>query len=196
MTIPKVNLSTSYPDKSGINSWHRELGNYVVSVEYAHIIDNSRALELRQMKERDTSAMDKYFIAKLQGAEGYTRHLSIEQFLEHHIPTTTRQHYASHVSLSMDSLKYLSRDVEQAWLAEEYSKGGWGIFPCTNEDRSMLSLMLENFTRNTIEFVMRDKLDTVHSPLQQNPNKQGNIPEESAEEHSDKDERVKQRRGE
>ncbi|KAF8525561.1 hypothetical protein BU17DRAFT_62706 [Hysterangium stoloniferum] len=29
-----------------------------------------------------------------------------------------------------------------------------------------------------------------------NPNKQGNIPEESAEEHSDKDERVKQTRGE
>ncbi|KAF8516737.1 hypothetical protein BU17DRAFT_67350 [Hysterangium stoloniferum] len=56
MADPEAILSTGCPDKSGIDPWHRELCNYVVSAEYAHIIDNSRALELRRMKERDTSA--------------------------------------------------------------------------------------------------------------------------------------------
>ncbi|KAF8518847.1 hypothetical protein BU17DRAFT_66240 [Hysterangium stoloniferum] len=192
-------------NKSGIDSWHRDLCNYAVSAEYAHTIDHS--LELGRMKERNTSAVHEYLLAKLQHADGRTLYLRIERFPEDYIPTTTRQRYTSHVSSSMASLKdrgasdevstvngwprhnrvlervdvtnanitlldptiaawvvrvnndqhrllswrcysysdmvlrvledayrfrvdrYLSRDVEQAWLAEEYSKGPWAVIP-------------------------------------------------------------------
>ncbi|KAF8505287.1 hypothetical protein BU17DRAFT_71451 [Hysterangium stoloniferum] len=107
------------PDKSGIDSWHRDVCNYVVSAEYDHIINNSRALELRRMKERDTSAVHEYFIAKIQHADGCTRYLRIERFPEDYIPTTTRQHSASRVSLSMDSLK------ERAAPDEVSTVSGW-----------------------------------------------------------------------
>ncbi|KAF8518555.1 hypothetical protein BU17DRAFT_90905 [Hysterangium stoloniferum] len=120
MADHEANLSTGCPDKSGIDSWHRELCNYVVSAEYAHIIENSRALELRRMKERDTSAVHEYFIAKIQHADGCTRYLHIERFPGDYTPTTTsRQHSASHVSSSMDSLK------ERAASDEVSTVSGW-----------------------------------------------------------------------
>ncbi|KAF8504195.1 hypothetical protein BU17DRAFT_71637 [Hysterangium stoloniferum] len=120
MADHEANLSTGCPDKSGIDSWHRDLCNYVISAEYAHIIENSRALELRRMKERDTSAVHEYFIAKIQHADGCTHYLCIERFPEDYTPTTTsRQHSASRVSSSMDSLK------EHAASDEVSMVSGW-----------------------------------------------------------------------
>ncbi|KAF8518856.1 hypothetical protein BU17DRAFT_90658 [Hysterangium stoloniferum] len=104
MAEREVNISTGCPDRSDVYFWFEQLCNYAMSREYAHIIFNSRALELRRMKERDTSEMQEYFTAKIQHADGCTRYLRIERFPEGYIPTTIRKRYTSHVSSLLNFL--------------------------------------------------------------------------------------------